>query len=112
LYNLSSTTYGLGGPGGGGRGGFGCGPGATLPGCGTLNTGSGGGGGGLFPVNYAGGTGANGTVILAIPTPAYPTVTAPGAGITTPANAPGYTVLTYTSPARTTPGTFTLSIAV
>jgi hypothetical protein len=40
---------------------------------------------------------------------AYPTVSAPGAAVSTPANAPGMTVLTYTAPTPGTPATFTFT---
>jgi hypothetical protein len=40
-----------------------------------------------------------------MPTPKYPG-SAPGATVTTPPAAPGYTVLTYTTPSPTTPGSF------
>lgn len=59
----------------------------------------GGGGGGGGPGTAVGGAGGPGTVILVIPTPAYPTVLAPGATVSTPACAPGRTVLTYSAPA-------------
>jgi hypothetical protein len=60
---------------------------------GTGGTPGTGGGGGANSANLSGGPGV---VILAIPTPRYPG-SAPGATITTPPAAPGYTVLTYTS---------------
>jgi hypothetical protein len=47
-------------------------------------------------------------VILAMPTPGYPG-TAPGAIVTTPPAAPGFTVLTYNTPNPTTPGAFTFT---
>jgi hypothetical protein len=34
---------------------------------------------------------------------------APGAAVSTPPAAPGYTVLTYTTPSPTTPGSFTFT---
>jgi hypothetical protein len=34
---------------------------------------------------------------------------APGATVTTPPAAPGYTILTYTAPSPTTPGSFTFT---
>ena len=109
-YQNPGATYGIGGPGGGGHGGNCTSPTCrAVTSCGTLNTGGGGGGGGwgqISPNNTPGGVGGSGVVILAIPTPVFPG-TATGAAISTPGSAPGMTVLTYTSPARTTPGTFT-----
>jgi hypothetical protein len=55
-----------------------------------------------------GGSGGPGVVILAVPTPNYPGV-APGAAVSNPPAAPGRTVLTYTTPNPTTPGTFTFT---
>jgi hypothetical protein len=83
------NPLGTGGSGGGGTSGiFNGNPG-------TLNTGGGGGGGGAG--SYAGGAGAPGVVILAVPTPNYPG-SAPGASVSTPPAALGYTVITYTAP--------------
>ena len=79
-----------GGPGGGGSGGPASGNFPATPG--TLGTG-GGGGGGEYP-----NAGGPGVVILAVPTPNYPSVSAPGAVVTTPPAAPGYTVLTWNAP--------------
>jgi hypothetical protein len=45
---------------------------------------------------------------LAIPTASYPG-TATGASVSNPPSAPGYTVLTYTTPAPGTPATFTFT---
>jgi hypothetical protein len=53
-------------------------------------------------------SGGSGTVIIAVPTPVYPTISAPGAAVSTPPAAPGLTVLTYTTPTPTTPATYTL----
>jgi hypothetical protein len=52
----------------------------------------------------SGGSGGPGVVILAVPTPSYPG-TAPGASVTNPPAAPGYTVLTYVGP-----GSFTYTV--
>jgi hypothetical protein len=95
----TTNVVGSGGPGGGGPG--------TNSTCvvgtaGTTNTGGGGGGGGFTPgvgCGAAGGNGGSGIVILAIPTPNYPSVVAPEAAVTTPPAAPGMTVLSYTTPA-------------
>jgi hypothetical protein len=107
---VPQAIYGIGGPGGGGNGGAGCGATNRNTGCGTLNTGGGGGGGGLAgATNFTGGTGGSGVVILAVPTPVYPSVVATGAAVSTPPSAPGLTVLTYTSPSRTVPATFTFT---
>jgi hypothetical protein len=73
-----------------------------------LGSGGSGGGGGASP-NRIGLAGGSGTVILAIPNAAYPTVSAPGAAVSTPASAPGMTVLTYTTPSPTSPSTFTFT---
>jgi hypothetical protein len=86
---------GFGGCGGGGNAG-GTGSGIT----GTCGLGGGGGGGGNqcgSPGQNSGG-GGSGTVILAIPTPVYPSVSAPGASVSTSPFAPGYTLLTYITP--------------
>jgi hypothetical protein len=67
---------------------------------GTPGTGSGGGGGGTIPAGAnVGGAGGPGVVVIAIPTAVYPTVSAPGAVVTTSPLAPGFTVLTYNTPA-------------
>jgi hypothetical protein len=67
-------------------------------------TGIGGGAAGGGPVNAStvGAAGATGSVFIAILTPQYPG-TAPGATVSTPPAAPGYTVLRYTAP-----GTYTV----
>jgi len=44
-----------------------------------------------------------------VPNIAYPTIVAPGAAVSTPPAAPGYTVLTYTTPTPGTPATFTFT---
>jgi hypothetical protein len=106
LWPYTNTIYAGGGsvrggpntPGGGG------GPVASLNG--TPGLGGGGGGGGGNPLGPSG-AGGSGTVILAVPNAAYPTVVAPGAAVTTPPSAPGQTVLTYTTPNPATPATFT-----
>jgi hypothetical protein len=98
------AVKGLGGTGGGGNGGAAPGPNAATATPGTNGLG-GGGGGGAWPVGTAG-AGGSGTVILAVPTAAYPG-SAPGAAVSTPPSAPGMTVLTYTTPSPTTPGSFT-----
>ena len=114
-----TTITGVGGGGGNGGPLAGVGPGAgngppltwaynSLPYPGTTGTnaptgtpgGLYGGGGGGRTVGPAG-SGAQGIVILAVPTPAYPG-TAPGASVSTPPAAPGKTVLTYTAPASYT----------
>jgi hypothetical protein len=123
LYQQAPTCYGLGGPGGGGFG-SGC---TTVPGagsfrkaqCGTNGLGGGGGGGALTTPqvtnlpNGPGAIGGSGTVILAVPTFDYQRnrLTAPGATVTNPPAAPGMTIITYNSPAQTTPGTFTLIVS-
>jgi hypothetical protein len=48
-------------------------------------------------------------VILAVPNVQYPTVSAPGATVSTPGSAPGYTVLTYSATNPTTPGSYTFT---
>jgi hypothetical protein len=50
---------------------------------------------------WFGGAGGSGIVALAIPTPAYPG-SVPGASVSTPANAPGKTVLTFLSSGQIT----------
>jgi len=64
--------------------------------------GNGGAGGAPVNVSSAGSAGSGGGVFIAILTTQYPG-TAPGATVTTPAAAPGYTVLQYPSP-----GTYTV----
>ena len=124
----SAPTAGSYGGGGGGAGGVGApgqnypgtgplggagGAGYTWPVTGSVYAGGGGGGAspagapgspgakgaggnGSFGENGAA-TGAAGTVIIAVPTPAYPG-SAPGASVSTPPAALGYTVITYTAP--------------
>jgi len=95
---------GLGGAGGGGPGGN-----FLLPGTpGTASTGGGGGGGSGGTPATNGGTGGSGVVILVMPSPSYPGI-APGAIVTTPAAAPGFTVLTYNTPSPVAPGSFTFT---
>jgi hypothetical protein len=54
-----------------------------------------------------GGSGGSGTVIIAVPTPAYPG-SAPGATVTTaPPSFPGVTLISYTAPNPLSPATFT-----
>ena len=106
----SSIVYGGSGPGGSagpGGGGAGAGPapiGNMHGSPASVNTGGGGGGGGgqnssgYYPnwnLNVPG-AGGSGIVALVVPTPAFPG-TAPGATVTTPVNAPGKTVITFTS---------------
>jgi hypothetical protein len=67
----------------------------------------GGGAGGSIGNGQPGAAGGAGTVIIAVPTARYPTVSAPGAAVSTPGSAPGYTILTYTAANPTTPSTFT-----
>jgi len=120
LFPYTNTYYAGGGGGGaaipqggqasGGIGGGGTGSGVTVccrGSAGTTSTGGGGGGGGgpnnptlAHVFGYSGGPGV---VILVVPTPVYPTVLAPGAAVSTPASAPGKTVLTYTGPDFTAP---------
>jgi hypothetical protein len=81
---------------------------AITYGSGTPSPGAGRGGpGGGFsaPGANPGARGTPGTVIIAIPTINFPG-TAVGATITTPASAPGQTILTYTAP-PTVPATYT-----
>ena len=86
-----SMTQGTGGSGGGGS----AGPSGTQAGSpGTSNLGGGGGGTWTGP---AGGSGGPGSVRLAILTRCYPG-SAPGASVSTPPAAPGYTILTYITP--------------
>jgi len=107
----AGSGAGASGPGGGGAGNPG--GGGTAP-AGTPGLGGGGGGAGT---NFCsrprqqsyGGPGGSGTVILAVPNIAYPTIVAPGAAVSTPPAAPGYTVLTYTAPTPGTPATFTFT---
>jgi len=124
LWPFNNTTYaggggaGLGGPGSasGPSPGGGASGGPFNPPLGSVgfnagtNTGGGGGGGSHgTSIGRGGGNGAAGTVALAIPTPFYPGVVAPGAAVSTPANAPGYTVLTYTTPGPTVTSPFTFT---
>ena len=73
----------------------------------------GGGGGGSAPTPGSpttrgkGGRGGPGTIIITVPNAVYPSVSAPGAAVSTPGSAPGYTVLTYTAASLLTPSTFT-----
>jgi len=80
---------------------------------GTNGRGGGGGGSSIAPspgINSAGsGNGGSGTVILAVPNDRYPTISAPGAAVSTPGSAPGKTVLTYTAASPLTPSTFTFT---
>jgi hypothetical protein len=95
----SVTPVGYGGgvaPGNPAKGGAGDGGGTGPGGTGTNYTGGGGGGGGSAGGTANGGAGGSGVVILAVPTPKYPG-SAPGAIVTTPSAAPGYTVLTFNS---------------
>ena len=62
--------------------------------------GIGGGGGPPGPSAPPGGVGTSGAVIISVPTASFPGF-APGATITTPANTPGQTILTYTTPPAT-----------
>ena len=99
-------------PGGGGIGGPPTGPYCGAPG--VASSGGGGGGGGRAPGpaptgRGKGGRGGSGVIILAVPNVAYPTVSAPGATVSTPPNAPGMTVLTYATPGPSTPGSFTFT---
>ena len=106
------TTYASGGgwggfsngsvaPGGGGTGGTPTSPYFGSPG--SPGTGGGGGGGGRSPgpgtptTRGTGGQGGGGRIMIAVPNAAYPTVSAPGAAVSTPGSAPGLTVLTWTS---------------
>jgi hypothetical protein len=82
---------GLGGPGGGGQGRPGYPNGSVTAG----DTNTGGGGGGNSSDAGSAGNGGSGVVIIAIPTPNYPSVVAPGAAISNPPAAPGQTVLTF-----------------
>jgi len=82
---LNGSPFGGGTPGLGGGGGANAGPHTPL--CVSSS---------FFP----GGSGGSGVVILRIPTPNFTGPGfAPGATITTPPNAPGFTILTYTAPA-------------
>jgi hypothetical protein len=106
------TTYASGGgwggfgngsvaPGGGGLGGSPLSPYNGSPG--SPGTGGGGGGGGRSPgpgtptTRGTGGLGGGGRIMIAVPNAAYPTVSAPGAAVSTPGSAPGLTVLTWTT---------------
>lgn len=97
-YTGPTTFYAAGGAGAGGGTGGGSG-GAGQPS--VYGKGGNGCGGGCRPSGQAG------VVILAVPTPNYPG-SAPGATVTTPPAAPGYTVLTYIggSPPTPAPGTY------
>ena len=98
------TAHGPGGTGGPGGGGSVI----AVPGQSTAGTNGLGGGGAGYGTGACKATpGGGGTVILVVPNAAYPGVSAPGAIVTTPPNAPGATVLTYTTPVSTTPATFT-----
>jgi hypothetical protein len=93
---------GTAGPGGGGQG-------QSPVGGFTAGTPGLGGGGGASrncqgPLSRAG-NGGSGVVILSVPTVSYPGF-APGATVTTPANTPGQTILTYTAP-PSAPATYT-----
>jgi hypothetical protein len=108
----TTSAWGSAGPGGGGGFTFG-GPAIIVANPGTPGTG-GGGAGGVFTIPASpspsnGAAGGSGVVILAIPTPNYPGMSAPGAAVSTPPAAPGLTVLTYTTPSPGTPATFTLT---
>jgi hypothetical protein len=91
--NAPQSAAGTGGSGIGGNGGAGPAGGAGFSG--TNGTGSGGGGG---AGTNTGGNGGYGVIKLAIPNAVYPTVSAPGASVSTPPAAPGLTVLTYIVP--------------
>jgi len=82
---------GLGGPGGGGQGRPGYPNGSVTAG----DTNTGGGGGGNSSDAGSAGNGGSGVVIIAIPTPNYPSVVATGAIVSNPPAAPGQTVLTF-----------------
>jgi hypothetical protein len=111
-YTYPFTGLGYAGGGGGGRrcnpassgqsrGGAG-GSRATAGIAGQCGSGSGGGGGGSGQCcgnRRFGGNGGPGAVIIVVPNAAYPTVTATGATASTPACAPGMTVLTWNGPA-------------
>jgi hypothetical protein len=71
--------------------------------------GGGGGGQGPNPALRIGAIGGSGTVIIGVPTAKFPTVVAPGATSSTPASAPGYTILRWTTPVPSTPSTFTFT---
>ena len=86
------------GGGCGGQGGGGC---SGNPGTPGLGGGAGGSRGQTLTSS-----GGSGTVILAVPNARYPSVIAPGAAVSNPPAAPGYTVLTYTTPTPTTPATY------
>jgi hypothetical protein len=100
--SIPGIPGGAGGSGGGGNGGGpGCNTGAGSPGLG------GGGGGGAYLCSCSsrnwGQPGGPGIVILVVPTAAYPGTTPGGATVSTPASAPGMTVLTYPAPAACSP---------
>jgi len=101
-----ACSGGAGGTGGGGCGGRQAPNGPLVPAVSGTN-GRGGGGGGAGGTPMPGGSGGSGTVILAVPNAAYPYVLAPGADVTTPPAAPGYTVLTYTASNPSSPSTYT-----
>ena len=106
--NFFGATGAAGGTGGGGAGGGFTNPVTQIGTAGTpgLGGGGGGGGGGSSAGTSAGGSG---TVIIAVPNAAYPTVSAPGAAVSTPPAAPGMTVLRYTAASPATPSTFTFT---
>jgi hypothetical protein len=87
---VPGSSTGGGGCGGGGNGG-------SFPQAGVCSTGGGGGGGGngCGTPGQSSGAGGPGVVILAIPTPVYPTVLAPGASVSTSPFSPGYTLLKW-----------------
>ena len=102
---LSMPGAGTGGLGGGGAGSTTSAPGTP----GTAGTGGGGGSSASVQPSGSGGNGGaggSGVVIIAVPNAKYPG-SAPGAIVSTPPSAPGMTVLTYTTPNPTTPGSFT-----
>jgi hypothetical protein len=110
----NAATYAGGGGGGvtvngsGGNGGTGGGgPGNFKPGTpGTHGLGGGGGGAKGPHPGSIGGSGGPGIVIIGVPDARYPSVVAPGATVTTPVNAPGFTLLTYIG-SFGSPNTFT-----
>ena len=69
----------------------------------------GGGAGGSIGNGQPGAAGGSGVVIIAVPNAVYPTVSAPGATISTPGSAPGRTVLTYSAASPTSPGNYTFT---
>jgi hypothetical protein len=124
-YTGPTVFYAAGGAGGGGFGPGGAGlngnPGSCVGGVGLTPgvNGSGSGGGGGSPTfrspspstGVTGSSGGSGTVIFAVPTPNFPAITAPGATISTPPAAPGFTLITYKTSCGTTPQAFTMSVA-